>query len=131
MTEQRPPAPLALAMAAVQVRALSGGSYKSDEAKFVEYAEASEALCRAYVDCHTRLQREGKPGGGRGEGTGRAIRDDKPVTVLRISCCFPEWRRGSQVRREGEGRRRTCGRAGRGGGLKPIYRYRYGPPVAV
>lgn len=58
---------LACTLVPAQVRALSGGSYKSDEAKFVEYAEASEALCRAYVDCHTRLQREGKPGAGGGE----------------------------------------------------------------
>ncbi|KAG2495053.1 hypothetical protein HYH03_006983 [Edaphochlamys debaryana] len=50
-----------------QVRALAGGAFKTDEARFVEYAQASEALCRAYIQCY----QAGKPGGSKDLSAGR------------------------------------------------------------
>ncbi|EFJ51673.1 hypothetical protein VOLCADRAFT_87348 [Volvox carteri f. nagariensis] len=41
-----------------QVRGLASGAYKSDAARFTEYGEASDALCRCYLDCY----KHGKPG---------------------------------------------------------------------
>ncbi|PNH12355.1 Mimitin, mitochondrial, partial [Tetrabaena socialis] len=42
-----------------QVRGLAGGAFKSDPARFEEYGDASEALCRAYLEGHAA----GRPGG--------------------------------------------------------------------
>ncbi|GIL61603.1 hypothetical protein Vafri_16033 [Volvox africanus] len=42
-----------------QVRGLSGAAFKSDPEKFLEYGEASEALCRCYLEGY----KQGRPGG--------------------------------------------------------------------
>ncbi|KAL6762659.1 hypothetical protein V8C86DRAFT_3173802 [Haematococcus lacustris] len=43
-----------------QVRGLTGTGYKSDEAKFIEMADASAALARAYIQLSTRSAGDGK-----------------------------------------------------------------------
>ncbi|KXZ52937.1 hypothetical protein GPECTOR_8g312 [Gonium pectorale] len=50
-----------------QVRALAGGAFKSDPARFAEYADASEQLGRAYLACF----RLGRPGGVKDLAAGR------------------------------------------------------------
>ncbi|KAG2451048.1 hypothetical protein HYH02_004316 [Chlamydomonas schloesseri] len=62
-----------------QVRGLAGGTFKSDPARFTEYADASEALCRAYLQGYRAAVAKAEAAAAGGGG------DAKPVPTKDLS----------------------------------------------